>query len=355
MLFDLPDLDLPGPDALYDALLARDPSFEGRAFVGVASTGVFCRLTCPARKPRRENCAFFPTPAACLEAGYRPCLRCRPLGGDGPLVAGLLAAVAADPGRRWREADLVARGYDPSTVRRAFRRSTGMTFLEMVRLRRLAEAGRALARGARVIDAQIEAGFESPSAFRSAFARLMGQAPGALPADARLRADWIATPLGPMVAVADERALHLLEFADRRALPAELARLRQDARGDLGLGRTPVTELAENWLSGYFAGHIGVEVPLAGGGTPFQALVWAALREIPPGRTVTYAALAARIGRPDAVRAVARANGAHRIALLIPCHRVIGADGGLTGYGGGLWRKERLIALERGLQGGNGG
>jgi AraC family transcriptional regulator, regulatory protein of adaptative response / methylated-DNA-[protein]-cysteine methyltransferase len=200
-----------------------------------------------------------------------------------------------------------------------------------------------------VIDAQLEAGFESPSAFRAAFARLLGQAPGALPADARLRADWIATPLGPMVAVADGAALHLLEFADRRALPAELARLRQDARCDLGLGRTPVTERAEDWLSGYFAGRCGAEVPLARGGTPFQALVWAALREIPPGRTVTYAALAARIGRPDAVRAVARANGANRIAILIPCHRVIGADGGPTGYGGGLWRKERLIAHERGL------
>lgn len=342
--------DLPAPDILYGALLARDPSFEGRAFVGVASTGIFCRLTCPARKPRRENCAFFATPGACIEAGYRPCLRCRPLGGDGPLVAGLLAAVAADPGRRWREVDLVALGHDPSTVRRAFRRAMGVTFLEMARLRRLSEGGRALARGARVIDAQIEAGFESPSAFRAAFARLMGQAPGTLPAHARLRADWIATPLGPMVAVADDRAVHLLEFVDRRALQGELSRLRQDARGDLGLGRTPVTEQAEAWLSGYFDGRIAGAVPLAPGGTSFQRAVWTALREIPPGQTVTYAALAARIGRGDAVRAVAQANGANRIAILIPCHRVIGADGGLTGYGGGLWRKERLIALERGLE-----
>jgi AraC family transcriptional regulator, regulatory protein of adaptative response / methylated-DNA-[protein]-cysteine methyltransferase len=266
MLFDLPD-----DDVLYAALLARDPGWEGSAFVGVASTGVFCRLTCPARKPRRENCAFFATPAACIAAGYRPCLRCRPLGAEGPLVAGLMAAVAADPGRRWREEDLVARGHDPSTVRRAFRRATGTTFLDYARARRLAEAGRALAAGARVIDAQIEAGFESGSAFRAAFARLLGQAPGTLPARALLRADWIATPLGPMIAVADGRALHLLEFADRKGLPGALARLRRDAgEAGLGLGRTEATARAEAWLSAYFAGRTGDPVPLAPGGTPFQ-------------------------------------------------------------------------------------
>jgi AraC family transcriptional regulator of adaptative response/methylated-DNA-[protein]-cysteine methyltransferase len=343
MLFDLPD-----DDVLYAALLARDAGWEGRAFVGVASTGVFCRLTCPARKPRRENCAFFATTADCIGAGYRPCLRCRPLGAEGPLVAGLMAAVAADPGRRWREEDLVARGHDPSTVRRAFRRATGTTFLDYARMRRLAEAGRALAAGARVIDAQIEAGFESGSAFRAAFARLLGQAPGALPARARLRADWIATPLGPMIAVADDRALHLLEFTDRKGLPGALARLRRDAgEAGLGLGRTGATDRAEAWVTAYFEGRMGAPVPLAPGGTPFQRAVWAALAEIPAGRTESYAGLAARLGRPGAVRAVAQANGANRIALIVPCHRVIGADGALTGYGGGLWRKERLIALER--------
>jgi AraC family transcriptional regulator of adaptative response/methylated-DNA-[protein]-cysteine methyltransferase len=343
MLFDLPH-----DDVLYAALLARDPGWEGRAFVGVGSTGVFCRLTCPARKPRRENCAFFATPAECIAAGYRPCLKCRPLGAEGPLVAGLIAAVAADPGRRWREEDLVARGHDPSTVRRAFRRATGATFLDYARAQRLAEAGRVLAQGARVIDAQIASGFESGSAFRAAFARLLGQAPGSLPSRALLRADWIATPLGPMIAVADDRALHLLEFADRKGLPGELARLRRDAgTAGLGLGRTEATALAESWLGDYFAGRTGDPVPLAPGGTPFQRAVWAALAEIPTGRTESYAGLAARLGRPGAVRAVARANGANRIALIIPCHRVIGSDGGLTGYGGGLWRKERLIAHER--------
>lgn len=339
--------DLPADDILYDALVARDPAWDGLAFVGVGTTGIFCRLTCPARKPRRENCAFFPTTAACLAAGYRPCLRCRPLGGDGALVAGLLAALETDPGRRWREDDLVALGHDPSTVRRAFRRAIGTTFLELARMRRIAEAGRALARGARVIDAQIEAGFESPSAFRDAFARLLGRAPGSLPVAALLRADWIATPLGPMIAVADERRLHLLEFVDRTGLPGELARLQREAGGELGVGRSDVTERVEARLSAYFAGDGGPEVQLAPGGTPFQRTVWAALREIPSGRTLSYAELAARIDRPGAVRAVARANGANRVAILIPCHRVIGADGGLTGYGGGLWRKERLIALER--------
>ncbi|MGR3708131.1 MAG: methylated-DNA--[protein]-cysteine S-methyltransferase, partial [Alterinioella nitratireducens] len=150
------------------------------------------------------------------------------------------------------------------------------------------------------------------------------------------------------VAVSDARALYLLEFADRKALPAELKRLAHDAKGDIGIGRPEPTQAVANALARYFAGERAeFDIPLAPGGTPFQALVWGALRRIEPGRTRSYCDLAREIGRPSATRAVARANGANRIAIVIPCHRVIGADGWLTGYGGGLWRKERLIALER--------
>ncbi len=345
--------DLPSDDTLYDALLARDSGYEGRAYVGVSSTGIFCRLTCSARKPLRKNCTFYDSVAASIEAGFRPCKRCKPLEAAGqlePMVGDLVSAIELDPTRRWREADLIARGLDPSSVRRAFKRNFGISFLEMARQRRLRESFTVLANEGKVIDAQLEAGFESASAFRASFAKLLGVAPGKLNKNARLQANWIETDLGPMIAVCDDRHLYLLEFADRKALPAELKSILKDVKGDIGIGRPAPMVRLEQQLAEFFAGHRReFDIPLAPGGTSFQANVWAALRKIPAGETRSYRDLATQIDRPTATRAVARANGANRIAILIPCHRVIGADGSLTGYGGGIWRKEKLIALEQGF------
>lgn len=345
-LFSLPD-----PDTLYAALVARDTAYDGRAYVTVRSTGIFCRLSCPARKPLRRNCDFYETPAQCLEAGFRPCKRCHPLrsaaAGD-PLVGALLAALEERPAHRWSEADIAALGHDPSTVRRVFRRQIGMTFLALARQRRLREGFTALAAGEPVIAAQIDAGFESPSAFRAAFARLVGCAPGSFRRDARLRCDAIDTPLGPMVAVVCDHALHLLEFIDRKALPGEIRRLSETQPGGIGFGRTAITGRLEQELTRYFSGHGGgFQTPLCLHGTPFEREVWTALQQIAPAQQQSYGQLARSMGRSSAARAVARANGRNQIAILIPCHRVVGADGSLTGYGGGLWRKQRLLDLEQ--------
>jgi AraC family transcriptional regulator of adaptative response/methylated-DNA-[protein]-cysteine methyltransferase len=264
-----------------------------------------------------------------------------------PAIAALIDALEARPDYRWSEADVVQMGFDPSTIRRSFKRTFGMTFLDMARQRRLAHGFSALGKG-RVIDAQLEAGFDSPSAFRTAFAKLMGAAPGAFKADAMLRADYIDTPMGAMIAVCDRHALHLLEFADRKALPTELKRLRAQTKGNIGIGSFDITHQVKTELNAYFAGKSDVfATKLTLHGTPFTRDVWQALRTIPAGETRSYSQLATDIGAPNATRAVARANGANQIALMIPCHRVIGADGSLTGYGGGLWRKQRLIDLEK--------
>lgn len=337
-------------DTLYEALLARDASYDGRMFVCVASTGIFCRLTCPARKPKPENCTFHETVAECIDAGFRPCKRCRPTTPEAsadPVVKPLIEALEKRPGYRWGEPDLVRMGFDPSTVRRAFKRHFGMTFLEMARQRRLQEGFSSLAGGSRVIDAQITAGFESPSAFRAAFAKILGQAPGAFSAKPLLFSDWLSTPLGPMIAVTDRTQLHLLEFLDRKAFPAEFRKLQTYAKGEIGLGRTEVTDQIQSELDRFFAGKGSrFETKLALHGSAFTRDVWRELLTIPAGETRSYSDVAAALGRPDAVRAVARANGANQIALVVPCHRVIGADGSLIGYGGGLWRKQRLIELE---------
>lgn len=342
-------LSLPDPETLYSALLARDPAYDGHAYVGVTTTGVFCRLTCPARKPKFENTRFFDTIPACLEAGFRPCLRCRPLDpvrAREPLVATLLDRLDREPGRVWSEDDVTALGLDPSTVRRAFKRHLGMTFLDLARLRRI---GRGIDRlvGGSVIDAQLEAGYDSGNGFREAVARLVGDTPAALRGRDLLRADWIETPIGPMLAVADAHALHMLEFVDRPALSAELTRLRVAARSSVAFGRLPPIDRIETELQTYFDGRSArFATPLALHGSAFTRQVWDALMAIPRGVTRSYSDIAVAVARPSAVRAVARANGANQISIVIPCHRVIGSDGSLTGYGGGLWRKRWLIQHE---------
>jgi AraC family transcriptional regulator of adaptative response/methylated-DNA-[protein]-cysteine methyltransferase len=341
----------PDFDTLYAALLTRDSSYDGRAFVCVASTGIFCRLTCPARNPKRENCTFYETVAECLSAGFRPCKRCKPTAPEAsadPTIKILIAALENRPGYRWGEPDIRRMGFDPSTVRRTFKRHFGMTFLEMARQRRLQEGFSALAGGGKVIEAQVLAGFDSASAFRDAFAKILGQAPGTFSSNPLLKTDWVPTPLGPMIAIADQSQLHLLEFLDRKALPTEVKKLQRNSSGSLGFGRTKITDQIQEELTGFFEGRRAVfETPLALHGTPFTRDVWRELLKIPAGEIRSYSDVAKALGRPEAVRAVARANGANQIAVVIPCHRVMGADGSLTGYGGGLWRKQKLIDLER--------
>jgi AraC family transcriptional regulator of adaptative response/methylated-DNA-[protein]-cysteine methyltransferase len=346
--------DLPSHDTLYAALLARDPAYDGRAYVCVGTTGIFCRLTCPARKPKSENCRFVATIGECIEGGYRACKRCHPLAPAAeadPAIGALLRALDERPDIRWSERHITQMGFDLSTVRRAFKRQFGMTFLDMARQRRLREGFEVLRQGERVIDAQHSASFESASAFRSAFARLLGCAPNALKQGGLLRADWFNTPLGDMIAVSSASHLHLLEFVERKALPRELARLRNFAKGDLGFGRYGPTDQVEQELTAFFAGNRArFDTPMAFHGSPFTKEVWHALCQIPAGETRTYGQLAQSIARPSATRAAARANGANQLAILVPCHRILGADGTLTGYGGGLWRKQKLIEIEQQYQ-----
>jgi AraC family transcriptional regulator of adaptative response/methylated-DNA-[protein]-cysteine methyltransferase len=346
--------DFPDHDQLYAALLARDPAYEGVALVGVTSTGIYCRLTCPARKPLERNCRWFDSAAAARQAGFRPCLRCKPQGAQAdahPVIRDLLGALADHPDHRWSESCIAARGHDPSTVRRLFRHHFGQSFLQMARAARLRQGITRLNKGGRMIDAQLDSGFDSPSGFRRAFTQLFGHPPHQMTSDADLLADWIDTPLGGMIIIADSKALHLLEFVDRKALSAGLCKLSSLAGGHIGLGRTSITDRTEAALEAFFAGENGqLDIPVQLAGTAFQQRVWQELRNIPAGQTRSYSQLATAIRQPSAVRAVAGANGANRLALVVPCHRVIGSNGTLTGYAGGLWRKEKLIALEGGYR-----
>ena len=346
---------LPDADLLYAALAARDPAFEGRAFACIRTTGIFCRPSCTARKPRPENVEFFATPREALFSGYRACKRCRPLDADGrppAWVARLLERLEQSPGERIRAADLRAAGVDPARARRYFQKHYGMTFQAYCRARRLGDAFRRIKGGSTVTDVATASGFESESGFRAAFGRAFGAPPSEAAAGETVLLDWIASPVGPLVAGATSEGICLLEFSDRRMLEAQLKTLRKRLGAPLVPGRNRWLERLRKQLDEYFAGRrTNFDLPLVIRGTPFQEQVWRTLLTIPYGETWSYRDVAARIGQAGATRAVGTANGMNRIAIVIPCHRVVNADGRMGGYGGGVWRQQVLLDLERGQRG----
>lgn len=336
---------MPTDHEIYTAFLTRT-NLPG-AIIGVKTTGVFCRPGCPARMPKFENCEFYSGPEAALRAGYRACKRCHPAGEDHGLMRAVIALVEESDTGRVDEAALKAAGIDPSTARRKFKSRLGMSVAEYARLRRLGLAAKAIAGGASVINAQLDAGFDSASGFRTAFAKTFGAAPAKAKVEP-LFVDWMETPEGRMVVVADARALYLIEFVDRVKLPRQFERLRRIHGRAIVPGTTAVTEAIRQEMSEYFAGkRQRFSVTIETTGTEFQGGVWDALQTIPYGETWSYADLAVAIGNEKAVRAVASANGSNGLAIVIPCHRVIASDGGLGGYAGGIERKSRLLALER--------
>src|SRR5438093_9144574 len=224
---------LPPPETMYRALVNRDASFEGIFYIGVRTTGIFCRPTCTAKKPARENVDFFASSSEALGNGYRPCLRCHPMEpGERPpkLIERLRAEVEHAPGGRLTDKELASLAIDPSTARRQFKRHYGMTFQAYHRARRMGMALSDVRRGGRVDDARNGSGFESESGFREAFTKIFGEPPTAAKARGPLFAERIDTPLGAIIAVADDEGLRLVEFIDRRATERELSILRHRLR-----------------------------------------------------------------------------------------------------------------------------
>jgi AraC family transcriptional regulator, regulatory protein of adaptative response / methylated-DNA-[protein]-cysteine methyltransferase len=346
----IPGHHLPDVAEMYRAFLERDSRYDGIFLTGVITTGIFCRPSCPARKPARENVRFFATAADAQAGGFRACLRCRPLEPPGQppeAIERLIEELDENPALRLRDRDLRSRGLDPATVRRWFKRHHGATFHAWQRARRLGGAIAKLGRGGEITGAAFGSGYDSLSGFTEALRKLTGRPPSASRDAVVVHVARILTPLGPMVAGMLGDAVCLLEFTDRRMLPTQLRTLEDRLACVFVPGDTPASRKLALELEAWFAGDPrGFSTPIHMAGTPFQEAAWAELLRIPRGTTRSYAEQAAALGRPTAVRAVARANGANRIAIVVPCHRVVGSDGRLRGYGGGLARKRALLALE---------
>jgi AraC family transcriptional regulator of adaptative response/methylated-DNA-[protein]-cysteine methyltransferase len=344
-------------DSAWIAVTARDRRADGTFWFAVKTTGVYCSPSCGARTPNRRNVTFFASPGAARAAGYRACRRCRPDETPDQRVAvqavttavrAIEAAVAA--GEKPPGLDCLARraGYSPYHFHRLFRAETGVTPREFAAGLKATRAKAALGEEPRITDAIYAAGYSSPSRFYAAAGERLGMTPGAAQRGAAgedIRYVIGQSTLGRVLVAATQRGVCAVLLGDDSAdLLADLRRRFPKATlsegGDAGRARLDDVVAAIETPGG------NPHLPLDIRGTAFQEQVWQALRRIPPGSTATYAEIAAALGRPSAARAVAQACAANPAAVIVPCHRVLRAGGGLSGYRWGVGRKAELLRRE---------
>jgi AraC family transcriptional regulator, regulatory protein of adaptative response / methylated-DNA-[protein]-cysteine methyltransferase len=338
-------------EQMYQAIGNKSTMYEGAFITAVKTTGIFCRPSCRARKPNIENVSFYQTPQQALQHGYRPCKVCKPMEyqDQAPAwIAQLIETLHKSPSQRISDWDLKQQGLSPETARRWFKKHHGMTFQGYQRLLRINAAYKQMKAGGKVEHSAFDNGYESVSGLKHSLEQVFGKG-GLAPENLKQILNLIrfTTPLGPMFAAANEQGLCLLEFTDRRALESEFTDLEKRLQAQFLPGTNSILEQTEQQIAEYFSGQRQrFSIPLLTPGTDFQQQVWQSLQAIPFGETRSYKQQAENMNKPKAVRAVATANGCNRIAIIIPCHRVIGSDGSLTGYAGGLHRKQWLLEHE---------
>jgi AraC family transcriptional regulator of adaptative response/methylated-DNA-[protein]-cysteine methyltransferase len=342
-------------DPRWASVAARDPSADGSFVYSVRTTGVYCRPSCPSRRARPENVRFHSTCDDAAAAGFRPCKRCRP---DQPSVREEHAArvtracrlIEASPRAPTLEALAAEAGMSPFHFHRVFKAVTGLTPRAYAAAHRGRRVRETLERSSTVTRAIYDSGYDSGGRFYAASPDLLGMTPTAYRAggaSAEIRFAVGECSLGSILVARSERGVCAILLGDD---PDALARDLQERfpRATL-IGGDPGFEQLVAQVVGFIeAPRLGLDLPLDVQGTAFQQRVWQALREIPPGRTASYTDIARRIGAPAAVRAVAGACAANRLAVAIPCHRVVRNDGALSGYRWGVERKRALLEREAG-------
>ena len=333
-------------DTAWAAFERRDRSWDGQVIGAVKTTGIYCKPSCPARRPKREHVEFFASANEARAAGYRSCLRCKPdeVGRDREAVASAVRLIEAAEESLTLDELADAVGYAPHHFQRIFKRDLGVSPAEYARGLRNRRTQAALKANGRVTDAVYDAGYSGPSSFYSDAKERLGMTPSAWRDGGRgetIRWTHFDTPLGQMMIAATSKGICRLTFDDNEASLRRLfpkATIVEDAGG--------LKELIQGALEAIERPLAAHQLPIDVAGTAFQEAVWRELRKIPVGETRSYAQIAAAIGQPTAVRAVGTANGDNHVAVLIPCHRVIRSDGTLGGYAGGLDRKRKLLAAE---------
>lgn len=340
--------DIPASDEdRWRIVLDKDRRFDGAFVFGVHSTGIYCRPSCPARAPLRDNVRFYLSPEEAEQAGLRACLRCRPGDVSREEEAVMRALALLKGAQDTMTLDQIARhvAYSPTHFQKVFRRIVGLSPAAYQRALRIERASAALDSGSGVTDAVYAAGYGSPSRFYEASAERFGMTPSAWKNGGRgATICWavVESSLGPMLVAATDKGVCRLSFNEgREALAARFP------EADLIEGGDAFAGLLADVVAQVERPGEGRDIPLDVQGTAFQEAVWHQLRQIPPGETRSYAQIAAAIGKPRAMRAAGSANGANNVAVLIPCHRVVRADGSLGGYAYGEDIKRELLKRER--------
>lgn len=348
MTHTLPAGSLPlDPDLCWDAFLRRDRAMDGRFIGAVLTTGIYCKPSCAARHPRRENMIFFVDGSAAQAAGFRACLRCRPdeVGRDRVAVREALAFITAMEAQPSLDEIAAHVGYAPHHFHRLFKRATGVTPAAYARKLRADRLTAALEGAGSVTEAIYDAGYNAPSrAYADADARL-GMTPSAWKDGGRgvtIRHTIASSSLGKMLIAATDKGLCRISFDED---VDDLRRRFPEAR--IQLADTDFAALAARVVALTEDPGRDADLPVDVRGTVFQQAIWDALRAIPPGETRTYKQIAAAIGKPQAIRATGTACGDNVLAVLVPCHRVLRSDGGMGGYAYGLDRKEKLLDREK--------
>lgn len=340
-------------DEYYDALLKRDSRYVGIFYVGVKTTSVFCIATCRARKPKKKNVVFYKTYSQALKNGFRPCKICCPTENANetpPKVAQAIQLVKQNPKEKISDNILRENQISPDLVRRWFKKNYGITFHAFQRMYRINNAYKELKDGKKATATAFDTGYESLSGFGYTYKKLLGKSPSQSQSKNIILINRLTTPLGPMFVCASDKGICLLEFTDRKMLETEFGDLKKRLHAEILMGENVHIKQLKQELQEYFAGQRRTfEVSLDCPGTSFQQEVWDALQTVPFGRTASYKEQAQKLNNPKAVRAVGRANGLNKIAIVIPCHRIIGKNGNLTGYGGGIERKKWLLEFEKSI------
>ncbi len=337
-------------DVMYSVLGTRNTIYDGTFFTAVKTTGIFCHPSCRARIPKVENVVFYDSIQECLQNGFRPCKVCRPMEkiGETPTyIKDLITELQQNPHQRISDEQLKLKGIEPHTIRRWFKKTYGITFHSFQRMLRINYAFSNIRKGNSITGAAFDSGYESLSGFNESYRALFGESASKSKNRSVINVLRFSSPIGSIIACATEKGLCFFGFVGQKNIEKHFIEIKKRFNAIILPGENPHLTKARKEINEYFDGNrqkFTVSLDIVG--TDFRIKVWNSLSNVPYGKTISYKEQAVILKNSKAVRAIAAANGANKISIIIPCHRIIGANGSLTGYAGGLHKKKWLLNLE---------
>ncbi len=334
----------------YSVVGTKDTTYDGTFFTAVKTTGIFCHPSCRARIPKAENVLFYDTAQEALQNGFRPCKVCKPMekiGSTPAYIKNIITELQQNPHKKISDEDLKLKGVEPHTLRRWFKKHYKMTFHSFQKMLRINYAFANIKKGKSITHTAYDSGYESLSGFNESYRSVFGEPASKSKNRNLINVLQFSSPIGSIITCATEHGICLLGFIDQKGIEEQFAAIKKELDAIILPGKTPHLALVKKEINEYFEGNRkNFTVPLDIIGTSFRKKVWGELLKIPYGKTISYKQQAVALNNLKAIRAVASANGANKISIIIPCHRVIGSNGSLTGYAGGVHKKSWLLNFE---------